>query len=210
MEPRTLTGNPDLVGDCGFDQPPDDPLESLKRWLDAAGKLGVSEPRGITLATVDSFGRPSTRVLFLRSIGEKGLVFSTSSGSAKGKDLAANPWAAGTLWWRETVQQINVQGFVRKLSDVESDEVFMTRTREAKAVSVISKQSAPLENEKLLKDSVNNLVKGEGEIVRPNCWHAYILEPTCIEFWHGGTDRFHKRLRYDLKDGNWGHQRLQP
>lgn len=207
---ETLTGNPNLVADSGIDTPPNNPLELLRIWFDAALQLKVCEPYGITLATVDAAGHPSTRVVLLKGFDERGLFFATSEESNKGKDLATNPWAACNLWWRETMQQINCKGRVRKLSEAESDEMFKERVTAARAIASVSQQSAPLKDEAVLRESVDNLIAAQTEIQRPKSWHGYVLELTQIEFWHGSADRFHKRLRYDLVDGYWNHVRLQP
>jgi pyridoxamine 5'-phosphate oxidase len=205
----TLTGNSSLV-DPGFDFPPSNPMTLFQRWLSKADKIKVSEPRGMVLATVDYEQRPSSRVLLLKDLDEQGVTFSTGEESSKGQDLLQNPCAAGTLWWRETVQQINFQGKVKQLSDKHSDAIFQARPREAQAVAAISKQSAPLKNEAALREQVRNLIESEEQIVRPAKWYAYYLTVEAIEFWHGNKDRFHQRLRYDLIDDVWYYQRLQP
>jgi pyridoxamine 5'-phosphate oxidase len=116
MEAKTLTGNPNLVN-SGFDCPPDNPLDLLKRWLHTADLLKISEPRGLVLSTVNDEGTPSSRVVLLKTVNENGVTFASSGISQKGRDLQTNPIAAGTLWWRETMQQLNIQGRVRVLSD---------------------------------------------------------------------------------------------
>jgi len=205
----TLTNNPALV-DPGFDAPPQNPLVLFKKWMEDAVKAGVNEPRGMVLSTVDASYRPSSRVVMLKDYDEQGLIFGTSQESTKGKDLEVNPYAAGTFWWHETLQQINVQGKVTRLSKERSEELFHARTREAQAVAAISIQSAPLTDEETLKDEVLNLMHKKDIIERPVGWHAYHLILDSIEFWHGGKDRLHKRLRYDLINGTWHHQNLQP
>lgn len=207
---QTLTGNPDLVNDAGFNEPPSNPFILFNRWFEMTEQLNVSEPRGLTLSTVNPKGYPSTRVVFLRSVTPTGIIFATSETSNKGKDLQQNPYAAGTLWWRETLQQINFQGHVQKLSNADSDSIFESRTREAKATAALSKQSVELNNEIALKHAVDQLITSQNDIPRPKDWHAYILEISTIEFWHGSTSRLHKRLRYDLTNGQWQHHRLQP
>lgn len=205
----TLTGNPELVNP-GFNNPPHSPLCMLQKWLQEAEKLNINEPRSMVLATVDSLGKPSSRVVLLKDCDEKGVTFGTSQESSKGKDIKANRWAAGTLWWRETVQQINFRGQVTQLSNEQSDEMFQIRTRDAQAVSAISKQSALLTNEKELEDKILDLINSNQKIQRPDGWHAYHLAIESIEFWLGSKDRFHKRLCYSLVNGLWIHQNLQP
>ena len=114
------------------------------------------------------------------------------------------------MWWRETVQQINFQGTAKQLSDKHSDAIFQARPREAQALAAISQQSSSLKNEAALREQVRKLIESEERIVRPAKWHAYHLTVEVIEFWHGSKDRFHQRLRYDLMDGVWCYQRLQP
>ncbi len=209
MTITTLTGNPHLV-DSGFDSPPYNPLHLLQNWLDMADRLEIIEPRGLVLSTLDGHGIPSSRVVLLKSVDETGVIFASSAVSQKGKDLEINPRAAGTLWWRETVQQINFQGKVTKLSPKVSDAIFEERTREAQAVAVLSCQSQPLIDEETLRENIIQLICNHDPIQRPHTWHAYHIALESIEFWHGSADRFHNRLRYDLRDEIWECQRLQP
>lgn len=205
----TLTGDFSLV-DPGFNNPPDNPFFMLQKWLELADRLRVSEPKGLILSTVDSDGQPSSRVVLLKKCDKNGVIFGTSQESTKGKDLESNPWAAGTFWWRETIQQINFKGRTTKLSKERSDELFQERTRDAQAIAVASRQSAPLINEQELRAKVLKLVRSNDKIERPDKWHAYHLALESIEFWHGSKDRFHKRLRYDLVNGSWHYQKLHP
>lgn len=205
----TLTGDPTLVN-TNFNTPPNNPLHMLSEWLNTADKLRVNEPRGIVLSTVDNANRPSSRVVLLKECDEKGIIFSSSEDSAKGKDLKINPWASGTLWWRETIQQINFQGRVARLASEISDQIFQQRPREAQAVAITSNQSEPLVNERELRDRVFKLINQKEKLGRPKRWQAYYFVIESIEFWHGSIDRLHKRLRYDLINGSWYHKKLQP
>ena len=209
MKPTTLTGTPELVH-SGFDQPPANPLHLFQQWLETADQLKINEPRGLVLSTINSSGAPSSRVVFLRVVDDKGMIFASSETSQKGRDLSINPRASGTLWWRETLQQINFCGFAHKMPTSVSDEFFRQRTREAQAVAAVSSQSAPMANEDVLRSAMVKLADQSTEIRRPETWHAYHIAIETIEFWHGSRDRFHHRLRYDLKDGIWHHQKLQP
>lgn len=208
MKP-TLTGNPSLVK-SGFDNAPNDPLVLFKQWLEAADQLEVVEPRGMVLSTVDSSNLPSSRVVLLKTVDDKGVVFASSETSKKGQDLQQNPMAAGTLWWRETMQQINFSGHVTKLPDARADKIFQERTRESQATTAISHQSTPMVDEKSMREAIKRLLDEPGTISRPAAWHAYHIAIDTIEFWLGSSDRLHSRLRYDSEKGDWTHQRLQP
>jgi pyridoxamine 5'-phosphate oxidase len=93
---ETLSGDPTLELP-EFDAPPEEPLALLERWLAAAGERGVREPRALALATADAEGRPSNRIVLLKQ-ASPAIVFAFSANSRKGRELAANPRAAGTLW----------------------------------------------------------------------------------------------------------------
>lgn len=205
----TLTGNSSLI-DPGFDSPPGNPLLLLKQWLDKAEELKVLEPRGFVLATVDKLGHPSSMVVLLKDLDDKGVIFSCSSISQKGRDLADKPFASGTLWWRETMQQVNFSGSVTILPDDISDAVFNDRTIEAKAVAVTSSQSELMDNEANLRAEVIKLIEMSKPIYRPKTWNAYHVLIHKIEFCHGSLDRFHRRLRYNLVNKNWQYHKLQP
>jgi len=209
---QTLSGATDL--DLPeFDTPPADPLPLLLGWLESAVAREVREPYAAVLATADVEGRPSTRVLLVKDIAASGLVFTSFTGSRKGTELAARPWASLTFYWRETLQQITVGGPVEQVSAAESDELFARRPRAARATTAVSRQSRPLTDEQALRDRAKSLLADEADVPRPAEWTGYRLLPTTVEFWYGSPDRLHRRLRYDRPGTDttaWTHERLQP
>lgn len=205
---ETLSGDPTLVLP-EFEAPPEDPLPLLERWLEIADERGVRESRALALATADAKGRPSNRMLLLKQAAPA-LVFAGSYDSRKGRDLAVNPRAAGTLYWRETLQQIVVEGPVRRLSEAESDALFAERPAAGQATAAASRQGESLSDPAELREAASSLAHQTEPLRRPARWGGYRLDPDLIEFWHGSPDRLHRRLLY-VKDGErWTHQRLQP
>jgi pyridoxamine 5'-phosphate oxidase len=202
---ETLSGDPALELP-EFEAPPADPLALLERWLRDAEARGVREPRALALATADAEGRPSSRILLLKQV-TPALVFSGSYESRKGRELAANPRGAGTLYWRETLQQITVEGPVRRLSEEESDQVFSERPADAQATTVASRQGEPLEDPAALRRAANST---QQPLRRPSRWGGWRLDPDLVEFWHGSPDRLHRRLLYVKHGDTWEHKRLQP
>jgi pyridoxamine 5'-phosphate oxidase len=205
---ETLSGDPTLVLP-EFDDPPEDPLPLLERWLQRADERGVREPRALALATADTEGRPSSRILLLKQV-TPALIFSGSYESRKGRELEVNPRAAGTLYWRETLQQVTVEGPVRKLAEAESDAIFGERPADARATTVASRQGAPLDDPAALRHKVDALSSSGEPLGRPQGWGGFRLDPDLIEFWHGSLDRLHRRLLYVEQEGRWTHRRLQP
>lgn len=205
---ETLSGDPTLVLP-EFEAPPEDPLPLLERWLRMADERGVREPRALALATADAEGRPSTRILLLKQL-TPALVFAGGYDSRKGRDLEVNPRAAGTLYWRETLQQITVEGPVTKLGEAESDALFAERPPAGQATTVASHQGESLTDPAELREVAGSLAHRAEPLNRPQRWGGYRLDPDLIEFWHGSPDRLHRRLLYIKTNGNWSHQRLQP
>lgn len=205
---ETLSGDPGLELP-EFDAPPAEPLSLLERWLLAAKGHGVREPRALALATADATGRPSSRIVLLKQVSPA-IVFAFSSNSRKGRELAANPRAAGTLYWRETLQQIVFEGPVERMGAEESDRLFAERPAAGQATTVASNQGEPLEDPDGLGDEAAELASSDRALERPEDWGGYRLDPDLVEFWHGSPDRLHRRLLYVKGDGGWSHQRLQP
>lgn len=205
---ETLSGDPTLELP-EFDDPPADPLPLLERWLRLADERGVREPRALALATADAEGRPSSRILLLKQV-TPAVVFAGSYESRKGRELEANPRAAGTLYWRETLQQITVEGPVRRLSEQESDQIFGERPADAQATTVASRQGEPLADQEALRGAADEAAAAEESLRRPARWGGWRLDPDLVEFWHGSPDRLHRRLLYVKDESGWSHRRLQP
>jgi pyridoxamine 5'-phosphate oxidase len=205
---ETLSGDASL-GLPEFEAPPDDPLPLLESWLRSADARGVREPRALALATADADGRPSNRVVLLKQV-TPAVVFAFSSKSRKGRELAANPRAAGTLYWRETLQQVVFEGPVERMSAEESDRLFAERPPAGQATTVASNQGEALDDPERLRREAAQLTEADEPLPRPEDWGGYRLDPDLVEFWHGSPDRLHRRLLYIKSDGTWTHKRLQP
>ncbi len=211
MEAETLSGDTGPVLP-EFDAPPNDPYPLMRAWMDSAVARDVREPFAAVLATSDRAGAVSSRVLLVKEVDERGLLFTSFQGSRKGRDLAASPCASLTFHWRETLQQLTVQGPVETLGVEESDDLFDRRPVAARVTTAVSRQSRPLDDEDELRSRAEALLEAGGPVTRPAEWTGYRLVPRGIEFWHGSPDRLHRRLRYDRSADTaaWTHQRLQP
>src|SRR5436305_4559775 len=78
-----------------------DPLSQFRLWLQQAIDGKLPEPNAMTLATVGDDGRPSTRIVLIKGLDERGVAWFTNYESRKGRELAAHPAAALQFHWVE-------------------------------------------------------------------------------------------------------------
>ena len=123
-----------------------DPVVQARRWIDDAVEAACIEPTAMTVATVDSEGRPQSRYVLLRGLDERGFWFFTNSESEKGRALAGNPHAALTLAWLQLHRQLRVGGVVEALPDELSDAYFARRSRGSQIGAWASRQSTVIES----------------------------------------------------------------
>jgi len=121
----------------------EDPIAVVHTWLDEARSV-VTEPQSMTLATATADGKPSVRVVLLRELDERGLVFFTNRESRKGQELQRNPRAAVALHWWELGRQLRVEGVVEEVSEEESVAYWETRPRGSQLAAWASRQSHEL------------------------------------------------------------------
>ena len=190
--------------------PPTEPIALARRWFETAVEDGTSEPGVLSLATVSATGRPSNRVVQTIRFTDRGLVFASYTTSPKGRDITETGWGSGVLYWRETRRQVILTGQVEQLSDAESDELWYARAPGLHPMSVVSSQSAPLDDEAALRARVRRVAAAGEPLPRPSAWVGYQLVPSTVEFWEDGPDRLYWRVRYDRDGRAWTHTRLQP
>lgn len=189
----------------------DTPIQQLEVWVNDAIKAGAIDPTAMTLATVDAHGRPSARIVLLKSYGEKGLVFYTNYESRKGHDLDANPHAALLFYWPGLERQIRVEGRVGKTPAAESDDYFHSRPLASRISAWASPQSQEISREDLEARMTQYTQSLGDQPARPPHWGGYTLEPDYFEFWQGRASRLHDRLTYTLDGkGHWARARLAP
>jgi pyridoxamine 5'-phosphate oxidase len=186
-----------------------DPLETFHEWFEEARAEGVEFPEVMTLATADAEGRPSARMLLLKSADERGFTFFTGYESRKGRELAENPRAALVFYWRPLGRQVRVEGPVRRLSAEESDAYWSTRPVRSRAAAAASRQSEPIESREALETEFERQL-AMGEAPRPERWGGYVLEPESIELWQHRDDRLHDRVRFTRAREGWRRELLSP
>ena len=188
-----------------------DPLKQFERWLNEAIHSEVPEPNAMTLATVASNMRPSTRVVLIKGYDERGIVWYTNYDSRKGQELAGNPFAALQFHWVELERVVRIEGRMEKISDAESDAYFHSRPLDSRIGAWASPQSQVIDGRTVL---VTNAAKYAAQFMlnppRPPHWGGYRLVPDEWQFWQGRKSRLHDRLRYRLNEGERNRERMAP
>ncbi len=194
---------------------PANPLELFAQWLQEAINAQLPEPNAMTLATVSSAMRPSTRVVLIKGFDARGIVWYTNYQSRKAQELAATPFAALQFHWIELERVVRIEGRVEKVSAEESDAYFHSRPLDSRIGAWASPQSQVIAGRSVL---VTNAAKYGAQFLlnppRPPHWGGYRLVPEQWEFWQGRKSRLHDRLRYRPEESApadaWVRERLAP
>src|SRR3712207_1231046 len=112
-------------------------------------------------------------------------------------------------------RQVRVAGRVERIGDAASDALWDPRPRGAQLAAAASLQSTVVDSRDELVERVRLLDEQSppGPLPRPAHWGGYRLIPEKVEFWQGGADRLHDRLRFrrdDEEGGGWLVERLAP
>jgi pyridoxamine 5'-phosphate oxidase len=197
--------------ELGEDASQADPLRQFDQWLTEAIAAEVPEPNAMTLATVGSDLRPSTRVVLVKGYDARGIVWYTNYDSRKGRQLAGNPFGALQFHWVELERVVRIEGRVEKVSEEESDTYFHSRPLDSRIGAWASPQSQVIASRSVL---VANAAKYGAQFLlqppRPPHWGGYRLMPERWEFWQGRKSRLHDRLQYSREGENWRRDRLAP
>jgi pyridoxamine 5'-phosphate oxidase len=189
----------------------EDPLVEVSRWLELAFASDQAQPDTMSLATVDTDGRPSVRSVLLKEL-DHGFVFYTNYESDKGRDLLTSETAACSITWVQIHRQIRARGSVEVTTAAESDAYWESRPRGAQLAAAASAQSRPVDERRVLEQSIAALdAEYDGApIPRPQQWGGFRIVPDEIELWQGRRNRAHDRVLY-VRDGDeWRRTRLYP
>ena len=188
-----------------------DPIEQFKNWFASALTAKVPEPNAMTLATVDAAGQPSSRIVLLKDVDERGFTFFTNYDSRKGRELLANPRASLTFFWVGLERQVCIRGACAKVSREESETYFKSRPVGSRYGTWVSSQSTAIPNREFLELKLKEVTSKYGDAPpMPPYWGGFVLRPDALDFWQGRPNRLHDRFLYTRSGEGWKIDRLSP
>ncbi|WP_446224286.1 pyridoxamine 5'-phosphate oxidase [Nocardia sp. IBHARD005] len=188
----------------------------LRHWIDEARALGVAEPNAMVLATVSLAGpvpRPVARTVLCKGLAPEGVIFYTNYDSAKGAQLAADPYAAASFVWPALARQVHVRGVTERVPAGTTAAYWAERPRDSRLGAWASHQSRPVASRADLDRALAEVTARFAEvddIPVPPFWGGYLLRPDEVEFWQGRRGRLHNRIVVRIDGQNTTVERLQP
>lgn len=190
-----------------------DPIAQFELWLKDAIAAELPDPTAMCVATVDSSGQPSQRLVLLKDVTSEGFTFYTNLGSRKASELSENPKVSLHFPWHPLERQVIVYGTAERVSNTQVMKYFLSRPKESQLAAWASEQSRPISTRQALMQKFAEIKHKfeHGEVPLPSFWGGFLVRPHNIEFWQGGEHRLHDRFMYSKQDdGNWSIDRLCP
>ncbi len=192
----------------------EDPLAAFLTWLGAAKVAGVHEPNAMVVSTADAHGNPSSRMVLLKTIDQRGFVFFTNLDSRKARELSTHPAISLLFPWHPLERQVRVEGRASVVDDSEANAYFRSRPRGSQLGAWASPQSEVVPDRDYLQQRyqrISDRFDGVDSVPRPPNWSGYRVRPHRIEFWQGRPGRMHDRIAFERADDDtWFAERLAP
>lgn len=187
-----------------------EPHRQFERWLREASEAREPMPNAMALATADTGGAPSVRMVLIDSFDAEGFVFQTNLESPKALNVGVNPRAAGTFFWSHLVRQVRVSGSVEELSRDEAATYFEALPDGIRAMLRACRQGEVIPDRATLERQFAEAL-ASAERGLPDHWGAFRLRPNWVEFFQARQNWLQDRLRYTRTAQDvWRIERLVP
>lgn len=190
------------------------PLALVEAWLDRA--IARAEPLAdsMCLATIADDGTPDSRMVRVRALERRGLMFFTDRRSPKAAQIHARPRGSGVFFWPTLRQQIRVAGSFEELPPTFSEEDFRSKTEQQRMAIVCCTQSAQIKSYRSLRHRLTSASEECPTGLAQHCpehWTGFLLAPQRIEFFDTRAGRANRRLVCLRQSrGGWIARSLEP
>ena len=190
----------------------ENPFDQFRLWMEQAIDDDIVDPTAMSVATVNSEGKPWQRMVLLKGFDELGFVFYTNTESRKANEIAQNPHVSLLFPWLSMDRQVIVAGCAELLAEPEVQEYFTSRPKQSKLAAWASMQSTTINSREQLDASFENTKQrfGSEDIPLPPFWGGFRVVPEEFEFWQGGKSRLHDRFSFKKEAKEWTIARLSP
>ena len=192
---------------------PDEPIMLFDKWFSEIKSSTSLEVNAMTLSTIDNEGYPKGRVVLLKHYSDKGFIFFTNYNSEKSISIKNNNKVSISFFWEDFERQVIIKGHAKKTNEDVSSNYFNSRPKGSQIGALVSeRQSSVIPSKDFLIEKFNSLIQEfeNKDIPRPENWGGFIVNPVEYEFWQGGENRLHDRIRYKLVNNLWKINRLSP
>ena len=193
---------------------PSSPFLLFDNWFkEVKSTNSKSEVNAMTLSTIDTNGYPNARIVLLKFFSNEGFIFFTNYNSIKATSIQNNNKVTISFFWEDFERQVIIKGHAKKTNEDLSTKYFNSRPKGSQIGALVSeRQSSVIPSKDFLTEKFNSLIQEfeNKDIPRPENWGGFIVNPIEYEFWQGGENRLHDRIRYKLVDNLWKIDRLSP
>ena len=189
------------------------PMDFFIKWFkDAENSEKIFEANAMTVSTVDKNNSPSSRVVLLKEVKDRSLIFFTNYKSKKGKAISYNPNICATFYWPSLERQVIIKGTAKKCSDNYSETYFKSRPFKSQVSAIVSNQSEIISSYDELLSRYNSFLKENKDSIlkRPSHWGGIEILIEEIEFWQGRENRLHNRVVSTFINNKWKSKLLSP
>lgn len=190
------------------------PIDQLNQWVLAEREAGAPNPQQAVLATATKEAIPHSRVVAVREINEKGLLFFTQRGTRKVEEMTANPRVSMTVWFELLMREVIIEGIIEALVDSENELYWRDYPREAQIRfhSYAPTSSQPILDKKDLESKRSLIAEefAEKPIPLSPLYCGFRLKPNRFVFYSYRPDVLSDVVEYTAAKGEWESQLLSP
>jgi pyridoxamine 5'-phosphate oxidase len=191
------------------------PFSKTQNWLTQEATLSPANPNRIVLATSTKTGIPHSRIVAIREITPKGVLFFTQRNTRKVREMLENKAASMTLWLPQQQRQVVIDGVVEELTREQNKSYWDANPKEQQlrftTYAPTSGQTLP--SSTYLSERLATLTKeheNEAKLPLSEDYVGFYLVPKAFYFYTLGTTGFSEIEKFFLVNEDWKVEFLSP